>query len=115
MSWLCKENNFHRIVTGSKATWAKKAKIAEDESLISTAGTGKKMHQFQRVFTPDGVFNIGFSMYGNKKQTVSDCQQSMPPSRCLLVLSGRGSRTGAGATGQRARVDEQPQARNPRR
>jgi chromosome segregation ATPase len=89
MSWLCKENQFHRIATGSKATWASKAKLATDESLISTVGNGKKMHQFQRVFTPEGVINITFSMYGNKKQSVTDQEVKSNP---RLVIHGDDSK-----------------------
>ena len=89
MSWLCKENQFHRIVTGSKATWASKAKLATDESLMSTVGNGKKMHQFQRVFMPEGVINITFSMYGNKKQSVTDQEVKSNP---RLVIHGDDSK-----------------------
>jgi chromosome segregation ATPase len=66
-----------------------KAKLATDESLISTVCNGKKIHQFQRVFTPEGVINITFSMYGNKKQSVTDQEVKSNP---RLVIHGDDSK-----------------------
>jgi DNA repair exonuclease SbcCD ATPase subunit len=89
-SYLC-SRGFHKIAVGTAATAQKGNLLANDKSLHHQAANGKKQHKLMRVFTPQQVLNVSFSMYSNKQMSVSHVPLSMRENpRCgpLSTLTG---------------------------
>ena len=71
MSYLSNQMFFNRTPVGTRATAHKAEALTGDASLIFQQDNGKRMHRFSRVFTPEMVITIAYSIYKNQRQSVS--------------------------------------------
>ena len=77
-SWLCTDKNWHKLAIANSMSAEKIGALAADQSLVYQVASGKKMHKFGQLMTPEHNVRITFSHYGKQNRS-TQIQPIRPP------------------------------------